>query len=111
MGPLQLETTPLPEWHMGKKDILVNIVDYMASKAPRALYAEFPISPTSYKLGYRKITQGDLAKAANGVAWWLEKMLGKGKNFQTLAYVGPNDMRYNVMILGAVKAGYKVSDV
>jgi hypothetical protein len=56
MGPLQLETTPLPEWHMGKKDFLVNIVDYMARKAPRALYAEFPISPTSYKLGYRKIT-------------------------------------------------------
>jgi hypothetical protein len=68
MGPLQLETTLLPEWHMGKKDILVNIVDYMSRKAPRALYAEFSISPTSYKLGHRQITYGDLANAVNGVA-------------------------------------------
>jgi acyl-CoA synthetase (AMP-forming)/AMP-acid ligase II len=110
MDSLQLDNPHLPEWHIGKKDILVNIVDYMARKAPRALYAEFPISPTSYKAGYRKITYGDLANAVNGVAWWLEKMLGKGRNFETLAYVGPNDMRYNVIILGAVKAGYKVSN-
>jgi acyl-CoA synthetase (AMP-forming)/AMP-acid ligase II len=107
----QVEIYRLPEWHIGKKDILVNIVDYMARKAPRALYAEFPISPTSYNAGYRKITYEDLANAVNGVAWWLEKMLGKGKNFETLAYVGPNDMRYNVIILGAVKAGYKVSNI
>jgi hypothetical protein len=52
-----------------------------------------------------------LAKAVNGVAWWLEKMLGKEKNFEALAYVGPNDMRYNVTILGAVKAEYKLSDL
>ena len=70
----------------------------MARKTPRALYAEFPISITSYKLGYRKITYGDLANAVNGVAWWLEKMLGKGKNFEAMAYVGPNDIRYNVMV-------------
>jgi acyl-coenzyme A synthetase/AMP-(fatty) acid ligase len=76
-------------------------------QTPRALYAEFPISSTSYKAGYRKITYCDLANAVNGVARWLEKMLGEEKNFETLAYVGPNDMRYNVMILGAVKAGYK----
>jgi hypothetical protein len=111
MGPLQLEPPRLLEWHIGKKDILVNIVDYMARKAPRALYPEFPISPTSYKAGLRKIPYGDLANAVNGVAWWLEKILGKGRNFETLAYVGPNDMRYNVMILGAVKAGYKVSSL
>ena len=31
------------------------------------------------------------------------------QTFETLAYIGPNDLRYNVLILGAVKAGYKVS--
>jgi acyl-coenzyme A synthetase/AMP-(fatty) acid ligase len=107
----QFETPQLPEWHIGKKDILVNIVDFTARKAPRVLYAEFPILPTSYEPGFRKITYGDLANAVNGVAWWLEKLLGKGRNFETLAYVGPNDMRYNVMVLGAVKAGYKASSL
>jgi hypothetical protein len=105
----QVEIVRPREWHFGKKDILVNIVDHMGRQVPRALFAEFPISPASYKAGTRKITYGDLANAVNGVAWWLEKTLGRGKNFETLAYVGSNDMRYNVMLLAAVKAGYKVS--
>ena len=34
--------------------------------------------------------------------------LGPGKDFETLAYIGPLDVRYNALLLGAVKAGYKV---
>ena len=98
-----------PDYPFGKPDILNNIVDYRAKQSPRALYAEFPVSPTSYQEGYRKITYETLANAVNGAAWWLDKTLGPSKNFDTLAYIGPNDLRYNVLILGAVKAGYKVS--
>ena len=36
-----------PEYHLGKKDVVVNIVDFIAKKNPQALYAEFPVSPTS----------------------------------------------------------------
>ena len=64
----------------------------------------------SYDAGYRKITYKGLANAINGAAWWLHQTLGPGHNFETLAYIGPNDFRYNVFILGAVKAGYKVCD-
>ncbi|KAI9842652.1 MAG: putative NRPS-like protein biosynthetic cluster [Sclerophora amabilis] len=97
---------PLPVHQ--RKQLLNNIVDGMANARPRALYAELPISPTSYDAGYRKVTYGALANAINGVAWWLTEKLGPGKGFQTLTYMGPNDIRYNVLILGAVKAGYKV---
>ena len=100
-----------PDYPFGKSDILNNIVDCRAKRSPRALYAEFPVSPTSYKDGYRKITYEILANAVNGAAWWLDKTLGPSKNFDTLAYIGPNDLRYNVLILGAVKAGYKVSRI
>lgn len=98
-----------PDYPFGKPEILNNIVDYRAKRSPRASYAEFPVSATSYEKGYRKITYEDLANAVNGAAWWLEKTLGRSKNFGTLAYVGPNDLMYNVLILGAVKVGYKVS--
>lgn len=92
-----------------KPDILINIVDCRAKRTPRALYAEFPVSATTYEEGYKKITYEDFANAVNGAAWWLEKTLGRSENFDTLAYIGPNDLRYNVLILGAIKAGYKVS--
>ena len=91
------------------KQLLPNIVDGMATARPEALYAETPSSYTSYDQGYRKITYRELANAVNGIAWLLTKELGRGQDFETLAYVGPNDLSYPVIILGAVKAGYKVA--
>jgi len=111
MSRYHLEINCIPEYYPGKADTLTNIVDYIAKKYPQTLYAEFPVSTTSFDDGFRKVNYGDLANAINGVAWWLHEALGPGgagKKFPTLAYIGPNDLRYNALILGAVKAGYKV---
>lgn len=89
--------------------LIPNIVDQRARSDPESLYAEYPRSVTSYDEGYQKITIGSLANAVNGVAWWLQKTLGRGEHFETLAYIGPNDLRYPALILGAVKAGYTVT--
>lgn len=111
MGPNPHESSVRhADYETARNETLTNIVDYRAKKTPQALYAEFPVSATSYDAGYRKINYAQIANAINGVAWWLNKTLGPGKDFETLAYIGPNDMRYNVLILGAVKAGYKVRD-
>lgn len=91
-----------------KGELVPSIVDHLADVTPNALYAEYPVSSLSYKEGYRKITYGDLANAVNGVAWWLHEALGPGRDFETLAYIGPNDLRYPALVLGAVKAGYVV---
>ena len=91
------------------KQLLPNIIDGMARARPEALYAETPASHSSYDQGYRKITYRELANAVNGVAWLLTKELGRGQDFETLAYIGPNDLSYPIVILGAVKAGYKVN--
>jgi len=93
-----------------KTDLVPNMVDHLAKFKPDRLYAEYPVSPLSYDEGYRKITYSDLANAVNGVAWWLSRTLGHGKEHEVLAYVGPNDLRYPALILGAVKAGYTVGD-
>lgn len=109
MATLQFsEGTIVPTTVHRRKQLLPNIIDGMAKTRPWALYAETPRSLTTYDAGYRKVTYCALANAINGVAWLLERKLGRGKAYETLAYIGPNDLGYVVMILGAVKAGYKV---
>lgn len=103
------ENAPVP---IHRKQLLCHIVDGMAKARPEALYAEFPYSPLSYEDGFRKITYAAFANAINGLALWLYKTLGpgNGNDFPTIAYIGPNDIRYNALILAAVKTGYKVSN-
>ncbi|KAL8703598.1 MAG: hypothetical protein Q9201_003223 [Fulgogasparrea decipioides] len=91
--------------------LLPNLIDEIARTDPERLYAETPASPTTYEDGWRKITYRDLANAINGVAWLLEGHLGHGTNHDTVAYIGPNDIAYVVMILGASKAGYTILSV
>lgn len=89
-------------------DLIPNLVDKRAALTPHNVYAEYPNSPLTYDLGYRSFRFTDLANAVNGIAWWLHRTLGPSHTFETLAYIGPNDIRYPAIILGAVKAGYAV---
>lgn len=91
-----------------RKQLLNHVVDRRASDTPDAIYAEYPVSTTGYDQGFLKVTYADFANAINGAAWWLHNTIGPGKDFETLAYIGPLDVRYNALLLGAVKAGYKV---
>jgi hypothetical protein len=93
-----------------KPQLLVNILDGMARTRPQALYAEFPVSATTYADGFFKVNYAAFANVVNGMAWWLETNLGRGKNFETLAYIGPHDIRYNALLLAAVKTRYKVRE-
>ena len=89
-------------------DLIPHLVDKRAALTPDTIYSEYPVSTLTYDEGYRKITYRDFANAVNGAAAWLVDTLGPSKDFETLAYMGPNDIRYPALILGAVKAGYKV---
>lgn len=66
-----------------------------------------PISSLTndYEHGYRSIHYEDLANAINGAAWWLSWTLcpPKKQEHEVLVYMGPNDLRYKVLILAAVK--------
>lgn len=95
-------------WPRQPRNLLNHIVDDMAREKPEAIYAELPLSATSFDGGFRRISYRDLSNAINGMAWWLNKTLGPGQNFETLAYIGPTDMRHSILLLGAVKAGFKV---
>ena len=88
--------------------LIPNIVDQRAQTEPERLYAEYPILAVSYEDGYRKISYSDFANAVNGMVWWLYNTLGPRSDVEVLAYIGPNDLRYPALVLGAVKAGFVV---
>lgn len=109
MATLQFsEGTNAPTAIHQRRQLLPNLVDGMARTRPGAIYAETPLSPTTYDKGYLKITYRALANAINGVAWLLCDHLGEGTKHDTIVYLGPNDLAYVVVILGATKAGYNV---
>ena len=88
--------------------LLPQVVDDLAQHDPKRVYATFPIS-SDFSQGLRDVTMLELAQAVNKFAYWLEGAIGRSTVFETLAYMGPSDIRYAIVFLAAVKCGYKVS--
>ena len=89
--------------------LLPELIDEISKDDPTALWIEYPTDPTSYDSGYTQITYAQFANAINGTAYWMEGALGRGDNGETLTYIGPNDPLYGVLVVAAVKVGYKVN--
>lgn len=86
------------------------VVDEIAQHTPDRTYA---ILPKTDKLdgGFEDLTFEQYANAVNKLAWWLVKELGTVEDdadFPTLAYIGPNDLRYALLCYAAIKAHRKV---
>ncbi|KAI9695695.1 MAG: putative NRPS-like protein biosynthetic cluster [Bogoriella megaspora] len=93
--------------HRRTEDLVPHILDYLASTQPSGLFAEYPISATSYGDGYRSVSYSDFANAVNGLAFWLQDSLGPPRaEYEVLTYMGPNDLRYPALVLACIKAGY-----
>ena len=111
MGSVKLAADPNGFTHWWKRQTLMTRVDTIAAETPSKTYAAWPKSPLTYENGFREITYGDLANAVNGVAHLLQRELNGSAPGQTLAYIGPNDVRYPALILGAAKLGHKVRGI
>ncbi|KAL8858206.1 MAG: hypothetical protein Q9178_005218 [Gyalolechia marmorata] len=44
-------------------------------------------------------------------AWWIKDETGTSQGFDTLAYLGPSDLRNTIIIVAAIKTGYKIAGV
>lgn len=88
--------------------LIVNIVDERARDEPEKEWISIPRT-SNPKDGWKKITYAQAANGINRVAHKLASSTGVPKTgeFPTVAYIGPNDVRYLVFVLGAVKAGYQ----
>ena len=88
--------------------LLPTTIDEVAKHNPEKVFASMLKSPGNLQDGYRDITFRQIANGVNQVAWWLERELGRSSTFETLAYLAPGDIRYTIIAVAAVKAGYKV---
>ncbi|TVY87466.1 Non-canonical non-ribosomal peptide synthetase [Lachnellula willkommii] len=88
------------------KRLVPHIIDDRARESPGQLFAAFPKS-SRIEDGFQDVTYGQFANAINACAWWIEQEIGKGVDFQTLAYIGPSDLRYAILTVGALKTGHK----
>ncbi|KAK5996265.1 Non-canonical non-ribosomal peptide synthetase FUB8-like protein [Cladobotryum mycophilum] len=90
--------------------LLVNIVDEYATTEPERAYAYAPVS-SDPEDGFKPITFKAVANAVNYIAHKITDALKeRGEStddFPTIAYIGPNDVRYPIMALACVKAHCK----
>jgi hypothetical protein len=91
--------------------LLVNAVFETAESAPDRpwiLYAKS--SSWEQEGGYQNITWRQFGNAINKAARWLDSNLPRtGAGPQTLAYLGPNDPRYYILIVAAAKSKRRVN--
>jgi acyl-CoA synthetase (AMP-forming)/AMP-acid ligase II len=89
--------------------LIVNLVDEVAAVDPSRPFVFVPRS-SEPKDGWKPVTYREISNAVNHVAHDVTDKVKKKLQqelFPTLAYIGPNDVRYLIFMLGCVKAGFK----
>lgn len=88
--------------------LIVNVVDRVAASEPDRPFIYAPRS-NEPEDGWQPITYRQLANAVNHVAYIVSTTIksDSSEEFPTLAYVGPNDVRYVVLMLACIKASCK----
>lgn len=87
--------------------LLLNFIDRVASSHPDLSFVDVPESARIAEEVWH-VTFKDLARAIDKCAWWIQQTLVNRHDMTILAYIGPHDLRYLFLVLGACKAGHKV---
>jgi hypothetical protein len=88
--------------------LLVSAIEEKAKWLPNNLFMRYP-GPDWETKGYETISWIQYADAINKVAYWLDDQLGPAAESVTIAYFGPSDPRYAVIVPAAIKTGRRVS--
>ena len=68
--------------------LIPKFVDELAKTTPNRVFALIPRS-AQYGDGLQDVTISTFARAINRAASWMESAIGKGSDFETIAYIGP----------------------
>ncbi|KAK2036916.1 transferase [Colletotrichum somersetense] len=90
------------------QQLITHVIDDAMAREPDRVWASYAISSDIQEDGFRDVTIAQLAKAVNRLAWRIESAIGKSTTFETLGYIGLPDVRHTILLLAAVKTGYKV---
>jgi acyl-CoA synthetase (AMP-forming)/AMP-acid ligase II len=87
--------------------LLVSAIEEKAKWLPNNLFMRYP-GPDWETKGYETISWIQYANAINKVAYWLDDQLGPAAENDTIAYFGPSDPRYAIVVPAAIKTGRRV---
>ncbi|KAI1121295.1 male sterility protein-domain-containing protein [Nemania abortiva] len=87
--------------------LVPNIIDDIAAKEPLRVFASIPLSEDLHD-GYIDISYWAIANAINRACWWLSESLGLANTSEVFSYIGPNDLRYPIFLVAAIKCGYQM---
>ena len=88
--------------------LIPQLIDERAESNPQGSVWSVPKS-SNLADGFRDISYGQVARAINKAAWWIDEHIGKSTTFENLAYIGPPDLRYSILTIAAQKTGHTVS--
>jgi len=90
--------------------VVARLADHIAKDTPERPYA---LLPKTQRLedGWFVMTYGHLANAANVLCEWLDQQLGEDSSEEpsTVAYIGPTDFRYVLLVFACIKTNRAVS--
>lgn len=98
---------PNPPLDYSKK-LLPVAIDEIASNEPTRIWVSLPIDDWDLSQGFEDISFARLAKAVDRVAHAIEAQFGRSLTFDTIAYIGVPDVRYQIVQVAAIKTGYRV---
>ncbi|KAH7084377.1 hypothetical protein FB567DRAFT_629884 [Paraphoma chrysanthemicola] len=87
--------------------LIPNVVDELARDDPDRIVYELADADDVTK-PFEKISAWRFANAINRAAKWLHDTLGKQDSTPTVGYLGPQDLRYLILVVATIKAGYKI---
>lgn len=85
--------------------LLPQIVNDLAASDPNGTWLSVPSRSQSTD-EFMDISYNQLANAVNRAAWWINTCAKTLPSHHTLAYIGPTDSRYLILIIAAAKAGH-----
>ena len=68
--------------------LIPKLVDELAETSPNHVFALIPRS-AQFADGLQDVSISTFARAVNRAASWIESTIGKGTDFETIAYIGP----------------------
>ncbi|RYC62092.1 hypothetical protein CHU98_g4091 [Xylaria longipes] len=86
--------------------LIPNVVDEAARDNPDRVVYTIP-HLTDDGDSFEDITALRFANAVNRACRWIEGVLGRGKNFEAIGYIGPHNLTYPILVLACIKTGYK----
>lgn len=95
-----------PATQYGRR-LIPQLISERAEREPSKVFASIPIS-NNPEFGFTDVSYATMAKAVDRASWWLYETMARSRSQEVLAYMGPNDLRYPIFVVAAMKCGYTV---